>query len=328
MFINTVFWYFFNDVVPQAFMARFLGLFRVVGSLAGMLYSYFLYERALTHMRVIFLGVAALYFVGFTIMCLGVREGRYPPPAPLAGKRGNPWLRLYQAIRTYVRECLSDRIYCYFFLHNIFWSLAGACALFSVFLSLSLGLTLSQLGKLSAVVAFASLVLNYPAGALADRIHPLRMMLWMKIALVCIAPLNLVWLFGPFSPQTAFRIMIVLSIVNLPLGLIYVAVLLPMQMRILPKERFGQFCSFNAICQAAVGIGASLAVGQFMRAMRRLFPDDVWGTDYCYRMIPIWNIPFLTIGLVFMVLLFREWNRLGGAEHYIPPNSLARSVAA
>ena len=81
MFINTVFWYFFNDVVPNAYMARFLGLFRVVGSLAGMLFNWFLFPVALTHFRWIFLGAAVLYFAGFMMMCWRVKEGKYPPPA-------------------------------------------------------------------------------------------------------------------------------------------------------------------------------------------------------------------------------------------------------
>ena len=39
VFVNTSFWYLFNDVVPQTFMARFMGMFRVVGSLAAMFYN-------------------------------------------------------------------------------------------------------------------------------------------------------------------------------------------------------------------------------------------------------------------------------------------------
>jgi hypothetical protein len=70
-----------------------------------------------------------------------------------------------------------------------------------------------------------------------------------------------------------------------------------------------------------VGIGASLIVGQFMRAARALFPDAIWGKDYCYRLIAIWNIPFLCLGLLFMILLYREWKRLGGDTAYVPPDS-------
>lgn len=39
LFVGTVFWYLFNDVVPSAFMGRFLGFFRVIGALAGALFN-------------------------------------------------------------------------------------------------------------------------------------------------------------------------------------------------------------------------------------------------------------------------------------------------
>ncbi len=106
-FVNTTFWYLFNDVVPQTFMARFMGMFRVVASLAAMLFMYFFYEHALTHMRGIYLGAATIYFVGFTMMCLFVKEGEYPPPLPRAATGHSFWKRGIVAIREYVRQRLA-----------------------------------------------------------------------------------------------------------------------------------------------------------------------------------------------------------------------------
>lgn len=80
MFLNTTYWYLFNDVVPQAYMNRFMGFFRSTAFAAAMLYSWFVYPHALTHMRYIFLAAAAIYLFGFGSMCLFVKEGKYPPP--------------------------------------------------------------------------------------------------------------------------------------------------------------------------------------------------------------------------------------------------------
>lgn len=322
MFVNTTFWYFFNDVVPQQVMARFLGLFRMVGAGAGALYSYFIYQYALTHLRLIFLCVAGLYLVGFTLMCLLVKEGEYPPPEKLVEGRSN----LFLMIRNYARECLQHRIYGYFFLHNMFWNLAAACGIFSVFLNLSLGLTLKQLGTISAGVALTNMLLAYPAGAFADRHHPLRAMLWIKSGLLIIAPLNFIWLFTHFTPQVNFKVLIALQVVNLPLTMIYHAVSLPMNMRVLPRNRYGQFCSFNAICGAAAAALGGVVAGGYIDLMRKVFPDATWGKDFCYRMIPAWNLPFLGLGLVFLVLLYRTWKELGGDTHYIPPGSDANAL--
>jgi len=257
MFIGTVFWYFFNDVVPKVFMARFLGLFRMVGAGRAPCTNAYVFPHALTHMRVIFLCAGALYFVGFMMMCSRVKEGEYPPPEPYqaGGRKG-----AIVVIKTYLRECLIHRIYVYFFLTNVFLALTYAISLFSVFLSLSLGLTLKQIGAINAAVGVAFTLLTYPAGALADRFHPLRLLLWVSFAQLLYFPINFIWLFTHYSPEVNFRLYIVLSVVGLPLGLIYNAVSFPMFMRVLPQSRFGQFCSFNAVCGAsAAGIGGVLA---------------------------------------------------------------------
>jgi MFS family permease len=312
MFATTVYYYFFNDVVPGLFMSRFFGLFRLVTSLAGVLWNSLVYQHALTHMRLIFLGAAAVYFIGFLTMCLGIKEGKYPPPPALGeGFRTK--------LGTYAKECLCHRLYIYMFVHNIFWAVSSACGTFTVFLSLSLGLTLKQIGNIAAMVMAVQGVLSYPAGMLSDRFHPMRVMVWIKIGLVVIAPLNFIWLFGNFRPQTAYHIMIALAAVDLPLSLLYDTTRQPMQMRVWPKSRYGQFCSFNAIVQAACNILATQMAGRYMKAMRQALPDSKWGQDYCYRMIAAWRVPFLLAALVFLLLMYREWNRLGGLEHYKVP---------
>lgn len=317
MFVNTVFWYFFNDVVPDAIMARFLGLFRMVGAGAGILYSWFIYQFALSHMREIFLGAAGLYFVGFTAMCLFVKEGEYPPVEKLAKRRGD----VVGLVKGYLKHCLQHKIYRYFFLHNMLWSLASSVAIFTTFMYLSLGLTLEQLGKVAAAAGVITLLVTYPAGAVSDRFHPIRTMLWVKCALLLTTPLSLVWLFTRFAPDVNFNIFISLQVVAVPLMVLYSAAMLPMFMRLLPKDHYGQFCSFNAICQSAVGAVGGLLAGGFFDLMKNFFPDATWGNNFAYRMLPVWQLPFLLIGFVFLVLLYRTWKQLGGDSHYVPPGS-------
>jgi MFS family permease len=169
-------------------------------------------------------------------------------------------------------------------------------------------------------VGVANIILAYPAGALADRFHPLRAMLWIIAGLLLIAPLNFIWLFTNFKPDLNFKILIALQVIALPLGLIYNAVSLPMFMRILPKDRFGQFCSFNAICSAGAGALGGVVAGGYIDLMRKVFPDETWGKDYCYRMIPAWGLPLQILGMIFLVLLYRTWKELGGDKHYVPPS--------
>ena len=335
-FVNTTFWYLFNDVVPQAFMARFMGMFRVVASLAAMIFMWFFYEHALTHMRWIYLGAAGIYFVGFTLMCLFVKEGEYPPPPPRSATMRPLWRRIVDAIKSYVRQCLSHRVYVYYFLMGMFMVVANAIAIFGIFLNLSLGITLKQLAMINTGLQFVMITLNYPAGALADRFHPIRIMLCMMSCLLLVVPLNFIWMFGSFPADQIFSvnlfgyaadlpvnltILVSLIAVDLPITLLLGAIGMPLMMRLLPREEFGQFCSFNALAAAVMNIMGSLSVAWFMTGMRTLLPDDVWGKDFCYRMIPAWRYPFLIVAVFFLWMLFREWKRLGGDKNYAAPRA-------
>jgi len=105
-FVNTVYWFLFADVVPKQFLGRFLGLFRLVGAGAGFLINYTIAEHQLTHMRAIHVGVAILYFVGFSMMCWRVKEGQYPPVTDVTAKT-----TFMQQVRLYFRECFTHPIF-------------------------------------------------------------------------------------------------------------------------------------------------------------------------------------------------------------------------
>lgn len=320
LLVNTSFWYLFNDVVPHAYMNRFMGLFRMVGSGAAFLFNFYFLEHSLSHLREIYLGAAAIYFVGFSLMVLMIKEGEYPPPAPITGQSKGFFNRIYTSAGTYFRECLTHRIYWYFFAYGVFATLANASGVFGVGLQRSLQLDLKQLATLGWWIQLVQFLLSFPAGWLADRYHPLRLTIVMQLCLLCTVPLQFVWLFGNFTSQEAFHITLGLTAADMPIGLIMGGLWLPLMMHLLPRSRFGQFCSFNALCAAITGIIGSLLVAPFMSAMRHFFPDAVWGVNYCYRLIPAWRIPFMCLSILCLYMVYREWKRMGGAEgRYVAP---------
>jgi Na+/melibiose symporter-like transporter len=312
MFISSVYYYLFNDVVPKAYLARCMALFRVVGSAAGSLYNLFIYQYAETHMREIFLGAAVLYFVAFMMMCWKVREGNYPPPPENVGGRTG----VLASARTYLTECFTCRFFWYFFLSNAFWQVATCIGIFNVFLYRdSLGLTLDQLGKIGGTAGIVSTILLFPAGMLSDKIHPLRVMVGAKFLITLLAPMPLVYLFFDFYPSQVLTICIVLTCFSLPMNVMYAAAAVPMYMSLLPKDRYGQFCSGDAMVRSFSVIVGGLLAGGFMDLMKTIYQGDV----FYYRFIPLWTVLFEAISLIFLLLLYRGWKQYGGMKNYIPP---------
>ncbi len=159
---------------------------------------------------------------------------------------------------------------------------------------------------ISGTVSFMNMLLTYPAGALGDRFHPLRVLVWVKLINLFFLPLGLIWLFFDFSPATAFNISISISAINLPFTILSEAMMLPMNMRILPLDRYGQFCSANALVRSLASILGGLVGGLFLDFMKHLYN----GSDYAYRFIPVWSIIWTAIALFFLWSLYSDWKKL------------------
>jgi WD40 repeat protein len=110
-FVGTVYWYLFADVVPQKFLGRFMALFRMVGFGAGLITGFVIGPNAISHMKIIHVGVAALYFLGFGLMCWRVKEGEYPPVTDVGART-----TLMEKIKLYFRECFTHPIFVWFYL--------------------------------------------------------------------------------------------------------------------------------------------------------------------------------------------------------------------
>lgn len=316
LFITSVYYYLFNDVVPAAFLARFMALFRVVGTGAGAGYNFFVLKYAESHTQEIFLVAGLLYFVAFAMMCWKVREGDYPPPPPYVGEQKG----FRAALRTYATECFTHRFYWFIFLANACVAMTWASGTY-VFLYQTkyLGLGFDFIGKVAGVCSVASLILLYPAGILADRAHPLRVLRLAVTLQFVLGPVAICYaMFRPsLSLEQASWIFIGWSAISMPLATLYNAAELPALMKLFPADRYGQFCSANALIRSAVLIVGGLACGFCLDFARTLHPDP----NYCFRFLPVWNVVFQGGAAFFLFLVAREWKKLGGKEHFTPPLS-------
>jgi maltose/moltooligosaccharide transporter len=315
LFTQSVFYYLFNDVVPHAFLARFIALFRIAGGVAGMFYTYFIFEYAESYMAVIFLGAGLLFLVGYTMMCWKVKEGEYPPPPPYLGNEHG----LVASLKTYAVECFSHRFYWYLFLSNSFQALTWVSGTFGLMFSINyMGFNRAYIGHLGTLTGFIGLLLTYPGGMLADRFHPLRVHVVVSVVGLIFAPTWFAFIFfwRPHMPLLAAEhLNVALSLIGLPLGIVGGACELPLLMKLFPQERFGQFCSANAMVRGiAMAIGG-VGCGAFLDFAKRFNPNP----DYCYRFVWVWNTVAGLGYLFFLLLVYRGWKHLGGMKSYRPP---------
>lgn len=320
LFITSVYYYLFNDVVPHAFLARFMALFRVVGSLAGAGYNFFVLKYAEAHMQLIFGIAGLLYLVAFIMMCLKVREGDYPPPPEYVGKQTG----FRAAIRTYATECFTHRFYWYIFLANACVAMTWASGSYTLLYQTKyLGLSFDFIGKVGGTCGIVGIILLYPAGILADRAHPLRVMLIAIGFMAFMGPFAITFaMMKPgIDPAILPWIYVTLSVIGLPLYTLYSAAELPTLMKVFPMDRYGQFSSANALVRSTALIFGGVACGVFFDLTAKLNPDPA----YCYRFLPVWNFTFQAGSFVFTWLLYREWKKLGGKDRFVPPAPLPGS---
>jgi maltose/moltooligosaccharide transporter len=313
MFVNTVYWYLFNDIVPQECMGRFMALFRLVSTVTSAAYNFFIFQFAESHMQEIFLGAAVLYAVGFGIMCFRVKEGEYPPPVDDGNRVG-----LIQKIRIFGKECFTMRFYWDVFLTNTFVAMAGTMGVFNVFFNKSIGLSLDQIGKMASVSVITVPLCFLFAGSLVDRFHPVRVSTYLLVYAAFSGLGGWVWLFIDSPPPLIYVWIGILTsaFFGAPMSAVGQTAEMTRLMRLLPHEQYGQFSGALAMVRAlALMLGGVLA-GLWVDLWRHVFHD----ANYAYRFNFIYRELLILVAFYFYYRTYRSWKRLGGDDKFVPPS--------
>jgi MFS family permease len=324
MFVNSVFWYLFNDVVPPQFLGRFMGLFRVATALssaicAGLLYKYADPDAYPHALRPLLTGAALLYFFGFGLMCFRVKEGQYPPIEG-EGVRPKGLMGFIRDVKIYGKESFSVRFYWYFFGMAALSRIAYALGIFNVFFNVQMGLTFEQMGLLGMFGGIITLLATYFVSVLVDRWHPLRITVYEKIFTTLTAFGGWIWLFVTLPGDLYFWLGLGGVLVYTYNYQLSDAAGIPLLMRLFPKSRYGQFSSATAMIRSIAVIIAGLIAGIYLDVAQKICVS--WlnqPPDFAYRLIFAWNIPFNIIITILLIMAYRDWKRLGGDENYRPP---------
>lgn len=288
-----------NDVVPPEIIGRFFGLFRAIALIAGIIFNFWIMGHVEDYYFWIFIGVGVIYGVGFSLMCVMVKEGTYPPPAPRStGAAGGVMV----GVKAYLRECFALRYYRWVFAAVTLGVLAYAPVnTFSVFYAKSVGLSMDAYGKYLAYSYGVSLVLSFFLGWLADKFHPLR------VGIAAIAAYGCVALWAGFYATTAAGFAFAFVAHTILTGA-YVTATASLGQRLYPAAQFAQFAS-------AAGLVTALFSAVLPPLMGRIL--DLSG--HAYRLTFVAGGILALVALAALLVVHREFVRLGGNGAYVAP---------
>jgi hypothetical protein len=295
---NSVFAALINDVVPQAVIGRFFGLFRAFSLLAGIFVNYWLLGKAEEHYIPICLGIALIYGAGFTLMCLKVKEGEYPPPPEIPEKAGG----LFFATKTYFRDSLRHPYYLWFFATLILCNITTLpFNLYGVFYAKSIGMNMDIYFKCVAITYGISLCLAYPLGILVDRFHPLRITLFV-VGLYGILMLSGMVFVRDVASFTAIMMF------HTVLSGTYWTVSASLAQKLLPQDKFAEIASAGGVLNSVAFMAVPIALGAMLDHMH-----------HDYRFVFPVGLGLVVAAMLIGLVLYRKFQALGGPKHYFSP---------
>lgn len=267
---------------------------------AGIIFNYWFIGHAEKHYVLMFTGVAIVYAVGFGMLCWKVREGEYPPPSKAV--EGPRLAKALEATKTYFKDGYGNPFYLWFFAVTILSALALTPSnLYNLYYAKSLGMDMAGYGKAMSYSFMVSLVLAYPLGYLADRLHPLRM------TMAAVFLYMLVMLASALFATNA-RILGFSLIAQSILAGCYYTVSLSLPQRLLPKDRFASIGSAGGTISCLLGIAFAPGLGLLL---------DASGHHYIYA----YYVSFILAALAFVscCVLHKKFTALGGVKSFVAP---------
>ena len=296
MIVSSIYYYLFNDVVPEPRMGRFLGLFRIVSIAAAACFHFFVFSHADKHAPAIFGWSALLYGVGFGLMCLNVREGEYPEPEPLGGR--HPVKMAFMLLK----ECFSTPFFRTYALFNGAFTFAMAWNAFIQVMQVNVGLSYANIGMLMGVATGVSALTSYPVGALVDRFRPFAVAI-AGLLLLTAGQLLYLPLFAAALPSGSTFWVMGFAVFVTTVGLsVFQGAAMPLHMYVFPKERYGQFCGSLGMINALSSMLGGLVAGGLTSVVQ-----NTWGDRYAWGFAPIGMLASLAVCLALLLNSRRLW---------------------
>jgi MFS family permease len=300
------------DVIPAEVMGKFSGIFRAVGALGSLAFNRWVLGWVEAYTFHVYLLIGLLFAGTFTLIIWKVKEGDYPPPPPKApgGRLG--------AIKEYFQTCFLHRFYLNFFAISFFFWASLVPLGFVVFFGTKAGrpgyaptleLSLQAFGEVKGWTYLVSIPVFFVVGFFVDRYHPIR----IAVAGMLLTAASY---FCCFWFVDDGKTLLLWWSINQAAIAVFLGAFTAMTPRVLPRERYGQFVSANYIFGM---VGLTLTPPLIGWLLQRIAD---------YRYVFIFCGVLTSLSLVALITLYAQWKKLGGDQHFTPPDPTRRTFHA
>lgn len=310
LFIGALFFYLIPDVIPVKLMGRFYGVFRVAGILAGVAYNKYIFTASVENAKVIYPIVGISYAVSIIIMCIFVKEGQYPPPAVISDRQ--VWYRrLAGAVKTYAKDCFSQKYYWWYYMIGMSFGLSGCINVFwNFFYTDGCQMSLQEVGNIGVILGVVGFISCFCAGFVVDKFGG------FTVAMISLFMMGVFDILGGMlihDYTTALIWRIPLSVFSS----IYAVTGGRILVEVFPRTRFGQFCAAQAMFISLISAIIAVPVGKLSDFMKNISPDttlmigsfDVMNLLRGYRFVNFWQAVCFLIAMTIMMHFYFSYQK-------------------
>lgn len=288
--VLAIFTYYYWDVVPELVLGRFNSIAKIVTVAAGLVWNFAIIGYADTHLKVVYIGVGTFCLVVYMLSLWKVKEGEYPPPAERRTKN------VLEPVVDYFRDCFSSSFYLWIFVGSLFFQLGNLGNGYQFFyMRYELHMDLHDTGWVTGIGLTTTIIfgmlLGYPAGAMIDRLKPIRVLpatlfIWGVLAFVSF-----------FYVQDKISAAVMSSCIQVNSFVFGVAVG-AITVELFPREKLGQFCSAQAFFyQTIILVVNPLGIAPFFDWLKFNRAGYIWSGSF-----------YLLSGLIYMKVYF-DWKK-------------------
>ena len=201
----------------------------------------------------------------------------------------------------FFRQCFSRRIFIFLYISVGLNQASTICRnVFNLlFATEELGMSVAEYGEVMAYGSLGAALIVLPLGKIMDRTHPIYLYFIGGIIIIVTNVLGYFYVRGPKS----------FMIVGVSMAMVYAIQNLagtPLGISLMPRDKYGQFCSAQQILVSLTVSASSVLGGKLI---------DRFG----YRVIFVWDFTITALATLTLLVVLYDWKRLGGRSHYQPP---------